>query len=91
MSTGPTNVMNAGRDDYTWDMAERDLTLMTRLNLQQAAGFVRPLRRLDLNPYDALPTLHKLVSLDQADPETLGEILHELIAGKPYLPWQEAS
>lgn len=52
--------MSKDRGEYTWADAERDLALMTHLNLDGAVALVWPIKDM-IHPYDAVPPLVELV------------------------------
>jgi hypothetical protein len=62
-STNPeprTDMVDVGRDDYTWHHATKDLALMSRLTFREASAVTYELGKLPrevCHPYDALPML----------------------------------
>lgn len=51
------------RDDYTWDLACKDIALMTNLTFNEACDITWELKALNIiHPYDAVPTIKKLTT-----------------------------
>jgi len=66
------------RSDYTWEAAQQDLALLTRLTIVEACDLIRPLRATGINPYDVLPLLQQLVD-PNSTPAVHGGLLHSLL------------
>lgn len=72
------------REEYEWNVANKDIALTTHLTLMEASSLTWPLRhRTDLHPFDVTPSLTKIVRglwlTSRSEAEALGEALADLL------------